>query len=853
MNKGVKSFKNKETQWIIIGFDVKISRCELNRLRLILKQEAKSSQGLVENPRITIYNTSFRNLDLKSGTEALISDCFLDGRNKQRPTLISMTDAKLSISNSTFRRFKNTDGISILHGQLNSSVTVTNSIFFGNKGKKSVIWLHDGGSIQITETSARSNQGSADCTEAEKNNFLRLENNINGSITNSSFHNNEGCYGASILTSKDVYLSVQNSVFKRNLALYSGGVIFCEDESTLCVVNSTFERNTATSGAVLFLNDNVVANISDSKLSNNSAVHSGGGVMAMGNSFLNVNNSHFEGNSARIEAGAISTHTSVVAVEHSTFVNNKAESGGAIRINFNATGVLSNTTFVNNVAEKGGAVSLSYDCKFYIQTSKFYNNSAKYKGGLLAAREVNVRAFQGGAIHLQRNISITINGSTFLNNKAGSGGAIIGTNHVKSSISNTLFSSNTAEEAGGAIYYRDHVQANISHCNFTFNKAYGCAAFVADDDIEMSINNSDFIGNEAKSRGGVGCGLKIKSLKINNSTLKKNQAEHATVLFLRGSLTLNIAHSKFGNNVVSVNLNNKGAEYIKFQKLTKTSFIGQALILSNITNATFDKSEFINSNAGAIFIDREVQLFITSCTFTNNSAFSGGAVGILSDSVVKVINSSFTGNSADLSGGALYCFNSTLLLINSLLLNNTAFMDGAVAVKNAKSIIHGCTFIANKARNAAAVNAFDSTIDLQHNLFFKNRMVELENELLNLVIKELFQFTLNKFEGGTLVFVYSNAYLFNNTFNENIGEEGSALFSTSSSVEIHHCDFASNGETKNISLEVSELENISATVWVQYCSHPLVIVDSHFKYNTAGTIYSLNCSLVISNSTFMEK
>ena len=80
LNKGVKSFKNKEAQWIIFGFDVKISQCEVNRRRLILKQDSKILHQLVANPKIVIHNSSFRSLDLKSGTEALISDCILNAK-----------------------------------------------------------------------------------------------------------------------------------------------------------------------------------------------------------------------------------------------------------------------------------------------------------------------------------------------------------------------------------------------------------------------------------------------------------------------------------------------------------------------------------------------------------------------------------------------------------------------------------------------------------------------------------------------------------------------------------------------------------------------------------------------------
>ena len=312
-----------------------------------------------------IHNSSFRSLDLESGTEALISDCFLNAKDKQRPTLIWVTNAKVSIHNSTFRCFKNIHGAAVLGGRLNSSVTVKNSTFSGNEGQKGSIWLHDTGSIFIADTSAWSNKGLTNC----RGNFIRLENNIKGSVINSSFHENEACFGSVIIISNNVDLSVQNSHFRRNHALDSGGVLISEGESILRVDNSTFERNSARQGAVLFLMDKAMTNISDSKFTKNAADE--GGAITVENSFLYVNTSHFEENTAGMEGGAIKmSKMSTLRVQDSTFVNNSAGIGGGL---FVANG--SSISVLNSSFKFGGTLDLAGEnTDVVLQNSTFESN-----------------------------------------------------------------------------------------------------------------------------------------------------------------------------------------------------------------------------------------------------------------------------------------------------------------------------------------------------------------------------------------------------------------------------------------------------------------------------------------------
>ena len=329
LNGGVKSFKNKNTRWMLFGIEVEISQCEVPRLRLVMKQDSEKLHHLVENPRITIYNSSFRSLDLQFGTEALIFDCIFDGRNKPLPTLITSTHSNLLIRNSIFGRFVNKNGPTILKGGHNSIVTIENTTFSENQGLNGAIWLQEGGSIQMTDTHAWSHRGPFDHQHCTNCSFLMLENGVIGSILNSSFHGNNACNGGVIRMSDSIELHISNSNFRKNGALLLGGVIFNEGKSALHIVNSTFESNHAYMGGVLFAWKNTIANINESIFKNNTA-KAGGVLMATENSHLYLYNSPFERNSAMTSGGAVFTVASTIRIQHSIFAANAAYSGAGL-------------------------------------------------------------------------------------------------------------------------------------------------------------------------------------------------------------------------------------------------------------------------------------------------------------------------------------------------------------------------------------------------------------------------------------------------------------------------------------------------------------------------------------------
>ena len=150
----------------------------------------------------------------------------------------------------------------------------------------------------------------------------------------------------------------------------SGGVTFFSnlDDVEFLIENCTFVQNSA--------NKNDPNNSRPVLLKQNG--HGGSMLIRLngtGNANATISNSHFEGNYAQVDGGAIyislseSARSSLITLQNNTFVNNKVEqaSGGAVSINsfsytFDNSFIVEDCDFIGNNGNAGGAFSVAlYD------------------------------------------------------------------------------------------------------------------------------------------------------------------------------------------------------------------------------------------------------------------------------------------------------------------------------------------------------------------------------------------------------------------------------------------------------------------------------------------------------------
>lgn len=237
------------------------------------------------------------------------------------------------------------------------------------------------------------------------------------SLENMQFIANEALNGAAISLTNNAILKVESSDFSGNSAKHSGAAIYANNYALLNINASDFSgNNTVVSsgggGAAVYANgSNKAININQTQFSGNVSANDGGALLFNNiAATINVSANHFNANMANNGLGGAIALTGVasgyLSVQRSSFVENEANSGGAIAHDANSspTGIL-NSTFANNQANNnGGALALSKNSHM-IEYSSFVGNLA---------------SVDGGAIHT--STSLTIQRSLLLGNIATGGG-----------------------------------------------------------------------------------------------------------------------------------------------------------------------------------------------------------------------------------------------------------------------------------------------------------------------------------------------------------------------------------------------------------------------------------------------
>ena len=174
--------------------------------------------------------------------------------------------------------------------------------------------------------------------------------------------------------------------------------------------------------------------------------------------------------------------------------SNPRGGGGAISMLDDVSVVVRNSRFVNNQANSGGAIfTIGRNNKLTVINSSFTGNIGD---GLTGG--------SGGAIDL-RSGELTITGSSFIGNRARSGGAIdISSGGGETRIANSTFSSNVATAVGGALS-AGYPKVFLTHVTMFNNEATGPYSHPEGRTIRINRSNTGFyVRNSIISGDGKG-------------------------------------------------------------------------------------------------------------------------------------------------------------------------------------------------------------------------------------------------------------------------------------------------------------------------------------------------------------
>jgi len=259
------------------------------------------------------------------------------------------------------------------------------------------------------------------------------------------------------------------------------------------------------------------------EIKNGRTDRNGGGVYANGS--VTATNCTFTGNTAMNgDGGGVYADDSITAT-NCVFTNNTAQVRGGGVFSYNDT-TAENCTFTGNTTRWSGGGVYADDGAVTAENCTFTGNTAGDGGGVYASG------------------TVTTTHCTFIGNntvnRGNGGGVYTGSSFIAE---NCVFTNNTTDEDGGGVYVDGN--ATIENCTFTGNTAYDSGACVCADDCVVTITNSIFTNNTAEYASVVISGGEFISI---NSIFTKNKTtnESSGIIDVFGPVYL--YHTTMANN-----------------------------------------------------------------------------------------------------------------------------------------------------------------------------------------------------------------------------------------------------------------------------------------------------------------
>ncbi|WP_188118152.1 Ig-like domain repeat protein, partial [Methanobrevibacter millerae] len=669
----------------------------------------------------------------------------------------------------------------------------------------------------------------------------------NCKIRGCEFYNNNATINGGAIDCNSSKMNLTNSYFEANTAGEYGAALCREINSTEGFgVNNTFKGNNAGIGgaALGWINASSIKIDGYTFIDNTAGLNGGAIYVGPGSGDCLINNSYFEGNyinnpNAEGHGGAIEWYATRGNVINSTFINNRAPTGGAIYVgdqsqNINITG----SGFTNNTAlQIGGAIDLA-GSSVSINDSYFSENTA-LSGGAIFVRSVGEQNY--------------INGSSFTSNVAtdGKGGAI-NWNASAGQIFNTNFTNNSASYGGGIYIGGNSSNSQIVNVIFKFNNATFNGGAIDWNATGGKLYNNTFISNyagdfgaalcrEANATGGGG---------KNNTFISNHAGIGGAALGWIDSVGITIDEYYFYNNTAGIH---GGAIFIGENSHNCT--VKNSIFAGN--NATI-RDEHGDGGFGGAIVCLAANSTVINSRFTDNNAHEGGAIYVTSGAGnTNITGSEFRRNTAFEYGGAIGLRASAVNVNESKFYDNVAKEGGALYLggKGITNTVSLSVFEGNNATEGygGAINWLASSGNITDSNFTKNSAIygggialginSADSHLVNITFDGNYAYK----NGGAIDCNASRMTLYNTTFKNNIAEEfGAALCR-----EVN----ATGGSGKNNTFIANHAGIAGAALgWMGSVG---IKIDTYFFYNNTagrggGAIYvsptSHNCTII--NSTF---
>ena len=416
-------------------------------------------------------------------------------------------------------------------------------------------------------------------------------------------------------------------------------------------------------GGAVYLSSSATFEMSNGKISGNTAP-SGGGVMMLGNSGFTMS------------GGEISNCTAAYNVS--------GHGGGAVYLSSSATFEMSNGKISGNTAPSGGGVMMLGNSGFTMSGGEISNCTATYD---LENTGSDYWNYGGGAVYVSPESKFIMNDGVLSRNKTASYGNAV---YVKGifNMTNGTISGNIPYDWNGTDLPYKGTKKTIDNVDKNFGSVYGGGVFTYTETAKFTMSGGIISDNTAASGGGVMVWTG-STFEMNGGTITGNQAIGTGGLGNGGAVYVQEATFNFNKGILSYN---KARRYGGAVNINQTAFLnlaeGECIIQGNTANhggglsqeagnctMTLNKgNQIINNHAtpntglnsdddeghgGALFIEKGELTINDGVIINGNTATDkGGGVSlhverIVGDITVNMAGGTISDNEAGDTGGGI--------------------------------------------------------------------------------------------------------------------------------------------------------------------------------------------------------
>ncbi len=709
----------EQNPWILISCDVAIENCSLRKMDFISHLDHGSRKMNIYLSNTEIGQSVFE----KVGNLTIVKCQFgMDGTENHGENQIVLNATEARISESFFA---NQSVPSSLFKIINDAVLEIEHSNFTNNAVEYGIFAVTQSKLQIEHCWFMHNKGfhNSSCIHARENSHIDIYYGI--------FRENSGYYGGVLYAENQVSVSINNTTFDRNSAKVQGGALFLTANSSLRSGDSYYINNSAinedaleTPGSdktVQFtghtdyysklseemtkkLQKNVGARIpiKDPETTKNPQRKTNIRYSQQG---TNAKSGHPYNGSTEMTDDPHANNDQWM-YNNRTEVNNAKEElqfdGGAILMGDGVTALFINDRFIENKAQNYAGAVFAED---------FVNHT--YTGCTFSKNVANQNC--AGALYSVNQGSLRLKECKFQANSAGDSAGALLIASSDAEIDDSSFTENIALKAAGAIWNLNGAKLVAKNTNFTGNyltrKVSTGGGLVTFRKSKSWLDNIVFHNNSAQQQAGGIAVVFYSAVSISNSIVDGNSAGLAGGLLLSEFCWANITGTKFRHNSAK----NMGSSIVFVTKVHLT------IMHSSI-------SQSIPLGSSVIYGDGSVFLNMAFTNISQNRINGDKALfTLINQARAKMHHSNITQNSGG-NSKVLVAQMSGILMTSCKFINNTSGGSGAVIITaDSHGVIYDSEFTNNSATDSGSQGGAiyikgqkSSSLNVQRTLFKRN-------------------------------------------------------------------------------------------------------------------------------------